>query len=409
MGNRLSKPTNHLELYLNDVFKRECLFETHVADNEVEFIQTGIETLVQRIADQVLADHDVKEKIKMVAEELGIVIETPGPTNVLKVGSFYEGTKNKFPDEFDFTLVLGCLTGDMAQHASDVYMICFLADIYIPIEEVCKYSKYNGQTLVYTGSKCEAISEEQKLFFDWTVERNAPAINLKFIYQRGLEEMQPILVDLVPAVRCFDPHLIENIHTICFFEPFCEEVRKTGNILFVSNKFSFTETEVYFMKHVLSKNHKKVYRVLKYIINGHGDDEKLRIHLPTKAVVRDDGIDVYSTEVYSSYMIKIMIIHHHYLCSNDNKTEIGPCILQVLNDLCKYKNIKTFPFLTTSTKIFPHKFRLLPYLEHLAEYLQSMRAQNGVYDYEKERLNNSVSKQCADDFNFEFGDSDDYM
>lgn len=93
-------PENNLERFLNDVFQKECVFR--ISEDEVGFIQAGIECLVEQIVELVQEDlrRDMENK-KLSPSHVPLLDKA----FILKAGSFYEGTKNRFPDEFDFLFV----------------------------------------------------------------------------------------------------------------------------------------------------------------------------------------------------------------------------------------------------------------------------------------------------------------
>jgi hypothetical protein len=84
---------------------------------------------------------------------------------------------------------------------------------------------------------------------------------------------------------------------------------------------TITETETRFVRDILSKAHRKVYRILKYIINGPFCDD-LFTYLYYS----------YPSSLFSisSYVIKIAVIHHHYVCKNV-LNEVGDCVLNLLS------------------------------------------------------------------------------
>lgn len=93
----LRTPENNLERFLHDVFQNECLFG--ISEDEVGFIQAGIERLVEQIVEFVQEDlHRDMENKKLSPSYVPLLDQA----FILKAGSFYEGTKNRFPDEFDF-------------------------------------------------------------------------------------------------------------------------------------------------------------------------------------------------------------------------------------------------------------------------------------------------------------------
>lgn len=62
----MSLTSDVLELYLNDVYEKECLFE--IDKEEMDFVQNGIETIVHKIGSKILQygsstdDSDIEKK-----------------------------------------------------------------------------------------------------------------------------------------------------------------------------------------------------------------------------------------------------------------------------------------------------------------------------------------------------------
>ncbi|VDI83623.1 Hypothetical predicted protein [Mytilus galloprovincialis] len=69
----MSIASDVLELYLNDVYDRECVLQTD--KDEVEFVQNGIEMIVQRIGNKILQyspsddDDDVEKTFQNTLDE----------------------------------------------------------------------------------------------------------------------------------------------------------------------------------------------------------------------------------------------------------------------------------------------------------------------------------------------------
>ncbi|CAG2229525.1 unnamed protein product [Mytilus edulis] len=157
MGNRFVKERqkmtegNKVELYLKDVFERECAYK--IEQEEVEFIQTGIETIVQRIADKILDNNILQESMKVKFEKYFTGIVKRSKKNVFGVGSFYEGTRNNFPDEFDFILTLFCCEGTFEEYKQfllEASVFNTVSDTFS--EKVKEMSEVDTNALIYTAS-----------------------------------------------------------------------------------------------------------------------------------------------------------------------------------------------------------------------------------------------------------------
>jgi hypothetical protein len=187
---------------------------------------------------------------------------------------------------------------------------------------------------------------------------------------------------VVPAIVIRDENLRQIVDRYCSLEPFREEILQTGSILMAHDSITFTETEVHVMRDLLSQNHKIVYRLLKYLINGNNEEYR--------RVSR--GSD---RKLYSSYMIKTMIIFHHYKCAEPDTEEIGQCLVNVLNDMCIHKEASTFPKLLKQTgnydKDFTKRLHLLEELVKMRDQLLEMQKAVEVYDYKNYKKEMSIT------------------
>ncbi|XP_053401642.1 uncharacterized protein LOC128557694 [Mercenaria mercenaria] len=330
-----TKENDQLEEYLNNIFENECRFS--VEENELEFIQTGIEKyLLKHIDDfyHVYANGECKLRgcdIKHCTPEL------------LKVGSFYEGTRNKFPDEFDFIVVIGTVDE-------------------LPIKTVTDHSKCPCREK--RSFRYESDQDASTVIEFVKMSSHGPAAKIILCYKEGSKE-QLISVDIATAIRFVYTRDIHNVRNITkeddvFHSEFHKEILKTGSFLLLDSQFclsypggdcigpfgtSITETEVYFMQNIVSAKHRRVYRLLKYLINGNFSDKLLKLskskcHLSI-----------------ASYNIKTALIYHHYQCQ-DGSMAVSDCVLDILNYFCN----KISPNKTTEdTPILPDsKYEVFP-------------------------------------------------
>ncbi|XP_053386382.1 uncharacterized protein LOC123538551 [Mercenaria mercenaria] len=401
---------NNLELYLNDVYEKECVFK--MEKDEVEFIQTGIEYLVQVLVDQALTDlsdyhlglshiidndlnvsyilevyFPIKDKSclqRYVARNISN--EKTFKNTIIKVGSFYDGSKNNFPDEFDFIfLLLG--VGEPWRFSHDMDMNNF-------IHKILHEKVYENEKPFHYFSFSEKDQVKRKLELEKSIEMHGPAYTLRFIYNNEVGKQRYIHVDLVPAYKIIDSKtrqwFVESVRKYVEPATFREEILAADNSLFVKEHLDFTEMEKHFMNNILSRKHMKVYRILKFLINGNGDGEELE-----KYSKKGSG------SYYSSYRIKTLMIYHHEACTNTVSGDLGPCILQVLEECGRYKNAEDFPKFIS--KEYPYKqfmrsptpktpFSLLPYLISAITILRSLQTSHDSYDYERCKMQ-SISRQ----------------
>lgn len=211
------------------------------------------------------------------------------------------------------------------------------------------------------------------------LKRKGPAALLSFSYKSDvLHSGRLVSVDLVPAVRVIPADLPRDINKVCLLEPFGREIVLTYSLLVAGGRCSITETELRFIRDILSENHKKVYRILKFLINGNTDCD-----IPT-----------YQVKGYTSYMIKTLIIHHHYQCLNSDARVIGPCILQILDTMYQYRDTKSFPRLLDFPSCYKvYNFIPQHYIKSLGNHLRSLKSSETVYNYIKDGIRKCVSKQ----------------
>jgi hypothetical protein len=355
---------DNLELYLNDVYEKECVFK--IESCEVQFIQNGIENLVQRIVN------DVLENLRRNKEVPVTVLRN---SDIIKVGSFYEGTKNTFPDEFD---IIFCYYETTKYAVFD----------YFPVTDVIKkVCNQNRRTLKYQSTS----NSKQKIEFEKYLEKHGPATWLHFIYTNSIGDKKCINVDLVPAGRTYITEIGHRttVSKVCQIGPFEREILSTGSFLYVEDNYSFTETEAYFMGNILSMKHKKVYRILKRLINGHS----------TEDVYTDK-----SMSCYTSYVIKSVMIIHHYRCKRTENILLGPCLLEILDQLHTYEYDTHLPRLVAwrlrGPSVVPDFFSelfLREYLKSLTTKLKSMQNATEEYTYNGDKVKKSLLEQYQEE------------
>ncbi|CAG2201804.1 GON4L [Mytilus edulis] len=256
----MSIASDVLELYLNDVYDRECVLQTD--KDEVEFVQNGIEMIVQRIGNKILQyspsddDDDVEKTFQnTLDEDIQMFASSGGKVTKYKVSSFYEGTRNKFPDEFDFTFPVyyfeetKCLS--LGRLISSI-----LAKTYAIInsQTTDPVLKIRDKELSYCGPE----DQTRKIYLDKNVGKTGPARHFKCVYRNKNGVERNIHVELVPSAVIRDSEFERIVNEYCKLEPFRHEVLNTGTIQIVQQRLSFTETEVLFMKDILSHDHRKV-------------------------------------------------------------------------------------------------------------------------------------------------------
>ncbi|XP_045195282.2 uncharacterized protein LOC123550881 [Mercenaria mercenaria] len=296
-----------------------CEIDLTINERELAFIQTGIESLVRQIYD-VIDTHaqPLLEWQKMKLREVSKLdlVERDTIEYILKVGSFYDRTKIIYPDEFDFILVFGTFEmpkDDIADHLFGFGSL----HLYDEIKNILT-KKEVSENLFYKQNESGS-----RIVFGEFVANNGPAVKLKFYYFKHGCNAKELYVDLVPVFKVLDEHLDLKVDKMCSLPEFANAVVNTGSFLITRYSISFTETEVEFIRNRLSPQHIKAYKILKYLINGNNDGERLNNYCAPRDL---DNIHI------SSYKIKTCMIFHQNVCANESSSVVR-CICDVLCDL----------------------------------------------------------------------------
>lgn len=300
-----------LEELLDNIFTQKLAIPYN--HREVIFVQTAIEKLVLTIVYDLIEN---KDTVFIGETELEVNNE-----NVLcKIGSFYEQTKNTYPDEFDFVYVpFRCCVPNDAD-AVDVRVRLNPERLQARLDSLLR-----RQCLSF---KDDGLGEVQCYR---TFAQHGDITTLEFFFNRSdrllrleQEKVKHIYVDLIPGIRIIDPNLTENVRKLCCNPGYQEHILETASMQYIACQFSgttFCEAEVDFMQRVLTTKHLKVYRLLKYLINGGSD----AVDLTDECTKAGDhcGFGV------TSYALKTAMIRHHYECPDDSD-DIARCILGIL-------------------------------------------------------------------------------
>ena len=369
---------NNLELYLKDLFDKECKFKTE--EGEEDFIREGVETIVGDLVEKTLPDYydmikndeqDIFKRIRQdkeyfKREEINCI--ECSTNDILKVGSYNEGTRNNFPDEFDFIFPVFCLepTRELKTETFNELFRKIQKDILPPTQFVsgqrAKRFITNDQLAVYTSQTYRS----GKIRLERTPGIKGPARELKFKYHKAMGDDKDISVDLVSAVI-----IKGDFSNLCQFEPLRHLAKSIGQILIVRDAFTFTEAEVKFMTQEMSLHHRTVYRLLKFLLNGNTEGE------------------------YSSYMIKMYMVRHHSENKCQESSNLGSCILNVLDDMSLCLKNDDLPEPNESTALHVnverYKFLALKQMVTLVDSLKTVRNSKDVYNFQE--INEQIPKQ----------------
>lgn len=365
---------NHLEQYLNDIYNKEITIK--LEKEETEFIRTSVEESMDKVTE--LIRHRQQSEIQTSID--GFCRKYPGLKlvdnleqdcpHLLKVGSFYDGTKNSMPDQFNFVLVIGTF---LLVDDSTSFRLSANDQLLILNKEIL--GMIRQLSLDYLTPSFS--SEFGNICFMYAVlEKPALTLRFKQTYTQIYTKTRYINVDLVPAFKIIDPEIRKRVTRISNCQGFCEEIKGTGSFLVVDD-ISFTETEVNFVKDRLSDRHRKVFRLVKYLINN-ADFEAV---LPLRR---------YEFTSISSYMIKSLVIFHHYECHSSTE-ELAGCVLDIIRDFVNAEKTQETKLLTAQLRFewsyqMEYSDSIIRFsMKALLQKLRKLNRSNGLYTYRKPR------------------------
>lgn len=363
---------NNLESFLRDIYRNELKYK--IGRNEVKFIQRGIEDLVETIVNVI--EIEAKEEIGQIKKEyqqaFPSLVLLPNADKVVGIGSFYDKTKNGYPNEFDFNYVLFTFSSDQLTQTTYATFGYTHDPSFKKVHRTVKYvlcRKSLREKLVYERNG-------RVIQFEKYDEQIGPTSRLLFSYHTD-NSVRTINVDLILAVRRVDEELWDKkLHPV---SEFMENIALTGGVFYVNDKMTFPETEVAVMRYVVSHKHRKACRILKYLMNGHKDGEILAKRL------RQTGL---FNEIISSNRIKTEIILHHFKCQRTDRY-LFPCVLKILDSINNDYDADTPLDTLTAENEHVHLFRSVDrmrYLQKMISTLTAMSYSTKPYVYEKDRI-----------------------
>jgi hypothetical protein len=181
---------------------------------------------------------------------------------------------------------------------------------------------------------------------------HGPASKLKLKIGRGIHsEGQIVHVDISVACRVkLRDNLLNtlNVH----FDEWEDIIRQTGSFLLMkiyqsghpkyktSVGITITESEKHYMLTCMSEHHKRVYRLLKLLINGNEGNDELRrlVRQPTNNTPfwgpRTKIVGPKIVCDIPSYAIKCLMFSHAQFCRDGTRSVAG-CVVQVMGTLLK--------------------------------------------------------------------------
>ena len=288
---------------------------------EVQYLTTGIESLVWKIVEDLCKNKHIlfdKDSLAALPE-----LRDNDEHCLSKTGSFYEQTRTIFPDEFDFVF---CPFSFEQDGKRLVYNIAINEQAF----------NRRISFLVNSGRLIHSDKEVGDIFYESFNGRDGTAFKLKFTFIRSMQHYRrrqktrlkkTISVSLIPGIRVNDPNLEHHIDHMCAIQqlkPCVLECASSGYFLLPDCFVSFADSEINFMRNILSGKHVKVYMLLKHLING--NDTRLEL-LETCSQSRH-----HITCAIPSSAIKTAMVSHHYSCT-DASTLTSPCVMAVLDML----------------------------------------------------------------------------
>lgn len=288
----------------------------------------------------------VEEFVDMITKKISEIDPRLKIENSLLVGSMKEGTRVISPTEFDFQLVLGdfsqlgsvALLNDSREEHSTVHLKLLQPEL----KRNWKAGKFND---------CLNVRKLRRIFEDVLgkaldecikVEKTSGTLQLRVydtfgpgrcdMYRRGpaftvmldwfkkntQEILMEVFVDLCPVIKYNGPDknlcptYFDNRHHLdsIVLMPYCKKciMSKFSQCLL----FVYTSEELRLLSD-MSDHHKNCYKLLKCILLKSGNRPFSR--------------------VFSSYVIKILVLDHHFVKECKEDADYGMCINTLLNEM----------------------------------------------------------------------------
>lgn len=331
---RQDETDDQQDIFFEELFRENCNISAE--ETEISFIQENVECFVENVITKVLNSEKYQQYIQRVDKRaLQRLSNTYEKDRLLKVGSFYEETKNNYPDEFDFIFIVGECEYTDIRHIRKV--TSDLSDIFH--EQLKTFS--------------EEPSTERETLLSWHyagLHGPASKVQLVFIEPDNVRN-RVISVDISVASKVHFksgalPGGLNVLHA-----DWKQMLIETGSLLAIKVfkidhpkhetdvRFAITETEQRFVRQKMSQHQRHIYRLLKYVFNGNqgtNDDIRKLIRRPdnklTKLVKYYWGKKVHGPRIVydiPSYTIKTFVFHHVHVCQKP-ECSVPECLKEVL-------------------------------------------------------------------------------
>ena len=332
----------YTDLYANKI-------RLQVSAQEITEIRDAVSGMVRRIANKV---EEICPRFKI--------------NDVVLVGSAREGTQIIRPEEYDFLLILEMLSRPGALEMKKmcignencVHVIVKDKDVkrqFIDLIDGDELrSNQDSSPFVWKKGLRESfyhvLKEALRKLMNNIIQTptgileikyssltmHGPALNPCFQWYRQDGTIMKISVDLCPVIRQKGDYPdVMNLETVSC-ETYYHYAGAVGSLMLLPCKrqicpnghcfsVNFTETEVLLIKD-LSQHHRKCYMILKYLLNA-----KMR---PSWGGVFDWMENIVEPETaFFSYILKVLILQHHYELMCTETTCLASCIERLLHKM----------------------------------------------------------------------------
>ncbi|XP_045211929.1 uncharacterized protein LOC123563280 [Mercenaria mercenaria] len=320
-------------------------------DEEID-ITEAVQKKVSALRSNVTSEEGVKignaifVHVKRFIDEVGKLFPEFRASEIIKVGSFYEGTKIKCADEFDFIIVLAdfskpgsiVIKGERSSYESitiqhELFCDCSslsetsthqtpASRLYIRFASVFYQVVMNKGQMTKIQAGFITMDEDEMVELP-TVDglqmkvrlyrAQFPNIILQFVYKK----MQ-VCVDLTLALEYFDIKDCLNMESIPVHE-LKSIIQTQKTVLFVVYDEIFrptlTPVEVEYIRNSMLQKHKIIYMLLKYI-NG--------------MYAENNFLEQAGYQPFSSYMLKTICLYHEHTCTTPGHKSYDSCLSAIL-------------------------------------------------------------------------------
>lgn len=349
--------------FLDDVFERKCLITTSYPNEVVQDIESSVRQLLWKIISKA---KPLKIKVFVPGTDVDLSFGDLFPiSDLIPVGSYYEGTRVGDPFEFDFMLPINAPNLDIVEGCGPglVKIKRHSADLWKDVTDF-EYTEANNVDSAFpscTGIFDTTIMKLTNPDMNFLTEDDCVVksrsgtlkcmrsgmLHMAFLWSPNSGEAgdQVISVDTMPAFPCPNHHIITTCQNKSFNGQFLDLVKKHKCYLIPKpciragcvNCFhvTFATSENKLMRD-MDPAHKRCYSLLKHLVS-------------LKSEFEDNLTDV------SSYKIKTCLLYHVYNDSHGvcKKHSISECTMDILKRITTcYQDMKMPKFFQRDSSLF---------------------------------------------------------